>query len=66
MSIPEIREQVEFDADKYHGLRRAYATAVDDNQDRFLFEGNEYATSYAKYLLEYLTTKFEKETESGA
>jgi hypothetical protein len=36
-------------------LKDAYALAVTEGRDQFTFEGHELLTSYAKYLIEYLT-----------
>ena len=38
-------------------LRGAYMKAVDDGNDVFTFNGDEYVTGYAKYLLEFLDTQ---------
>lgn len=38
-------------------LRKAYQQAVDNNKEEFTFEGNQYDTFYAKYLLEYMDMK---------
>ena len=35
-------------------LQSAYDKAVAEGLDQFTFEGNEYVTQYAKYLLEYI------------
>lgn len=35
-------------------LRQAYDKAVAQNKETFTFQGEEFATSYAKYLLEWL------------
>ena len=36
-------------------LRVAYNRAVKDNVESFTFEGSQFATSHAKFLLEYLS-----------
>lgn len=41
------------DAKKLKALRKAYETAVKNNEDCFLFEGRELVTMFAKYLIEY-------------
>jgi hypothetical protein len=41
-------------------LKNSYKVAKNDNRDTFLFEGQEMATSYVKYLLEYLKDKEKK------
>lgn len=50
---------VEFTPDKYKRLKIAYQKAVDANKKSFVFDANEYVTSYAKYLLEYLKGKMQ-------
>jgi hypothetical protein len=43
-----------FDKPKAQRLQKAYDAAVKAGADQFTFEGNEFVTNYAKYLLEYL------------
>ena len=40
-----------------NGLRRAYNLAVAQGLSYFKYEGQDFDTSYAKYLLEYLEGK---------
>lgn len=49
---------IEYDRPKYLRLKRAYQLAVNSNQESFMFEGNEYVTNYAKYLIEYLESNY--------
>jgi hypothetical protein len=35
-------------------LRKAYKLAIEHKRESFIFDGNEFVTSYAKYLLEHL------------
>ena len=35
-------------------FKQAYQQAVTNQVETFLFEGNQFVTAYAKYLLEYL------------
>lgn len=51
---------VTFDEEKLRRLKKAYDEAVKNQKDSFFFDGQEYLTSYAKYLIEFLTTKFKK------
>lgn len=51
---------VTFDAKKVEEFRKAYVNAKENKAESFFFEGGEYLVSYAKYLLEYLDTKFKK------
>ena len=37
----------------YHNLKKQYEKAVEKGEEQFTFEGNEYLTAYAKYLLQY-------------
>lgn len=37
-----------------------YAKAVNNRKTQFKFDGHDFLTEYAKYLLEYLKPKFEK------
>ena len=50
---------VTFNLTTYQRLKKEYQVAYQKNLESFIFEGNEYLTSYAKYLLEYLKLKFE-------
>lgn len=38
-------------------LQARYDLAVKNKEDRFTFEGHEFVTDYAKYLLQYLGDK---------
>lgn len=49
----------QFDARKRDELRVAYNKAAAAQHESFVFEGNEWHTQYAKYMLEYLDTRFE-------
>ena len=51
---------INFDKSKYESLKLSYKNSVIQKKDVFLCEGNELLTDYAKYLLEYLSTIFEK------
>jgi hypothetical protein len=44
------------DQKSYDALMKAYESAVADNVEKFIFEGDEIVTGYAKYLLQYLKT----------
>jgi hypothetical protein len=46
-----------FDKEKLENLKIFYKKAVDTKQEQFTFERNEYLTSYAKYLIEYLESR---------
>lgn len=50
--------EIVFTPEKLELLKKAYQQAVDQKQQEFIFDGNEYVVGYAKYLIEYLTDKF--------
>lgn len=50
-------DTITFDTRKREALRRAYGKAVEAKLEQFTFDGHEFVTAYAKYLLEYLDTK---------
>lgn len=56
-------DEIEFDRTKYNRLQKAYERAVVQGLDVFTFEGKEFVTSYAKYLLEYLKNHFDGRNE---
>ena len=47
-----------FDRPMLNRLKKAYDRATSESKDMFTFEGNDYVTNYAKYLIEYLEEKF--------
>ena len=49
---------INFDLQTYSRLKKEYQRSVDNNVEVFVFDGHELLTEYAKYLIEYLTTKF--------
>lgn len=49
---------MDFTFEKFAKLKRTYRKAVDENKTQFTFEGHELLVSYAKYLIEYLETRF--------
>lgn len=53
------RKMIEWTRPKYKALGRAYNAAVTAGLITFTFDGDEYVTGYAKYLLEYLKEKFQ-------
>jgi len=54
-----MSKTVTFTRKEYLGLQRAYLKAIKEDVKSFVFEGNEYHVSYAKYLLEYLDSNFQ-------
>lgn len=53
-------ETVYFDSKKFNMLKKAYNKALFEGSDTFIFEGREILTTYAKYMLKYLSGTFEK------
>lgn len=51
-------KQLSFDRAALERLRRAHAEAVAAGKGQFDFEGNEFVTSYAGYVIEYLDKQF--------
>lgn len=51
-------KNITFEKDKFIKLKKRYNKALKDGEESFLFMGDEYLTAYAKYLIEYLSTKF--------
>lgn len=47
-------------------LKQEYQKALDQNQESFIFQGEEVLTSYAKYLIEYMESYFEKGPSYGS
>lgn len=39
-------------------FRKEYQRAVENNQEVFTFDGNEFLPDYAKYLIQYLDSQF--------
>jgi hypothetical protein len=50
---------VSFTPESFKKFKLKYKSAVENNQEMFVFEGNDFLTSYAKYVIEYIKTKFE-------
>ena len=49
---------ISVDLSTFTRLKKEYQNAVDNSKEIFVFDGNELLTSYAKYLIEYLTPMF--------
>jgi len=48
----------EFTFERAKRLRKAYKVAKAQNKDAFIFEGGEWATAYAFYVLTHLSNVF--------
>jgi len=54
---PDTKGEIEFNRKMYNKLQKRYDTAVADNEEQFVFEGFEFLTNYAKYMLEFLDAR---------
>lgn len=54
MSNLHDMKTINWTAEMLERLKKAYAHAVETNLESFEFDGNEFNTNYAKYLIEYL------------
>ena len=50
-----------FNLQTYNRFKTEYQRAVKENKEQFTFDGHSFLTQYAKYLLQYLKPKFEKQ-----
>lgn len=53
---------IEFDKPRFIRLKAHYQEALDYHEQSFIFDGEEFLTDYAKYVIQFLTDKF-KETK---
>lgn len=51
-----MAKQVEFTAESFKRFKARYDEAVKKSEESFVFEGNEFLTAYAKYVIEYIET----------
>ena len=49
-----------FTKEVYLEFKVQYMESVRGKKETFFFKGHEFLTSYAKYVLEYISPKFEK------
>jgi hypothetical protein len=52
---------IEFNETTLQQFKKAYKKATNELKTVFTFEGNEFDSGYAKYLIEYLELNFKKE-----
>jgi hypothetical protein len=55
---------IDFTPEKFERLKTRYAQAVDAHEKTFNFEGADFDTNYAKYVIEYLAMEFAKKGQS--
>ena len=53
--------RLSFDSKRTKRLRIAYEKATKDAKESFLFDGHEFLTDYAKYVLAYLEDRLLKQ-----
>lgn len=46
-----------FDYQTFSQLKKDYRNAVENKKETFLFQGTELLTEYAKFIIEYLTSR---------
>ena len=51
-------KMINFDRQKLKELKTLYNKAVKESKESFTYNGDEYLTSYAKYMIEYLDSQF--------
>jgi len=51
-------KQINWTPDMLGRFKIIYDSAVSGKHNSFVFEGNEFVTPYAKYLIEFLESKF--------
>ncbi len=59
-----LHDKITFTPALRDSLREAYDNAVHNSWDTFHWDGREYVTSYAKYLLQYLDMQFKEKVEN--
>lgn len=55
-----MENRIEFDKETYLSLKKEYGKAVEEGRETFSLDGHVLLTSYAKYMIEYLSPRFEK------
>jgi|LauGreDrversion4_2_1035121.scaffolds.fasta_scaffold64245_2 hypothetical protein len=55
-----MNNTITFTPETFENLRKSYQTALQNKREVFKFEGHDLLTDYAKYLIQYLTPKFQK------
>ena len=53
-------KQLAWTMKQFLAFKKAYSVALNQQSDSFFFEGNEFLTSYAKYLIEYLEPQYKE------
>ena len=53
-------KQLSWTKEAFLKFKKAYELALNQKNESFFFEGNEFLVSYAKYLIEYLEPQFKE------
>lgn len=53
-----MENTISFNKETYLNLKKEYGVSVKKGKESFVFEGKELLTDYAKYVIQYLETKF--------
>lgn len=48
-----MTDTIQFTENTYEAFKKAYKKAVEEGKHDFFFNGHQFLTSYAKYLIEY-------------
>lgn len=48
-----MTDTIQFTENTYEAFKKAYNKAVEEGKHDFFFNGHQFLTSYAKYLIEY-------------
>ena len=52
-------DNLQFNPEEYTKFKKLYEKAVKDKTEMFVFQDKEILTAYAKYVLEYISPRFE-------
>jgi len=55
-----MNNTITFTPETFENLRKSYETALQYKTEVFKFQGHDLLTEYAKYLIQYLSPKFQK------
>jgi hypothetical protein len=62
----DMMKNISFDEKCFEQLKKEYRKAVEEGKESFIFDDkHELVTDYAKYLIEYLSYKFDNKTNEN-
>lgn len=53
----ENQETITFTPESFRSFKKLWAVSAQQGDEQFTFEGHEFLTAYAKYLIEYIETR---------